>query len=198
MLLIVRREHCQRRRRRHRCQPENACWGQPEDWLFWLPGSRRRSGLVSFSQRRGGPPGGGGRGVCPGAFFAPPTAYRDGRHPCMLDGIGDRLGGDVVHGGFERRFVSPVEGDVEVDGDRASASESLQCVVESRVGENRGMDAARDLARLSAFATAVATSSANLSTRLSVFGGKLACELDALSKPQSSPSTTIGAPTIEK
>jgi hypothetical protein len=45
-------------------------------------------------------------------------------------------------------LVSTLETDVEVDADRTSAFESLQGVVETSVGEDRRMDAARNLPQL--------------------------------------------------
>src|SRR5262249_46453780 len=73
---------------------------------------------------------------------APPTEHRDRRCLRMLDGVRDRLCRHEVDGGLECRVVPALEVDVEVDPNRTPPCESVECVVETGVGEDRRMDAA--------------------------------------------------------
>jgi hypothetical protein len=66
----------------------------------------------------------------------------------VLCRVGQDLGGDVVGGSLDRRRHPLIESNVEVDGDAGTTCERPQCGFESCIGQDRGMDAARDLSEL--------------------------------------------------
>ena len=66
----------------------------------------------------------------------------------MLGDVGERLGGDVVGGRLDRRRQPLVESHVDVDRDVGTTRECSECRPEPGLGEDRGVDAARDLAQL--------------------------------------------------
>ena len=79
-----------------------------------------------------------------------PGAQLDDGCPGVLGDVGERLGGDVVRGRLDRRRQPLVESHVDVDVDReiGAACERSECRPEPGFGEDRGVDAARDLAQL--------------------------------------------------
>ena len=66
----------------------------------------------------------------------------------VLGDVGERLGGDVVGGRLDRRRQPLVERHVDVDRDVGATCERPERRPEPGLGEDRGVDAARDLAQL--------------------------------------------------
>ena len=123
-------------------------------------GSRRanRPSIASTRSRRPASPGpcaGVGAalavvGDLDGDVVAPPARTRDRRAGAagVLRDVGERLRGHEVERGLVRRRQLEVVLDVELDGHRRAVGERLQRRLQAAVGEDRRMDAARQLAQL--------------------------------------------------
>ena len=68
--------------------------------------------------------------------------------PRVAGDVGQRLGDHEVGGGLDLRRRALVELDVDLDGQRHAVGEPLHGGPEPAVGEDRGVDAARELAQL--------------------------------------------------
>src|SRR6185503_15753279 len=72
-------------------------------------------------------------------------AEPDARRPCVLHGVRDRLRGDVVRSGLDRRREPTRDAHVELDGDGRARYARAQRRFEALAREERRVEAARDL-----------------------------------------------------